>query len=179
MLDRRAAALRLVAFLNSLHVPDGDDHLADERAGLWLAEWLGGGPADLTVEGRSQLRELREGLRQLVVTNSGCPPDAALVARAEEPLRATPLVLELGPEPGLSCHDRSDPAGRAVASVAAAYLAARAGEEWSRIKACAGPDCRWAFVDASRNRSRRWCDMAGCGNRAKNRGWRERQAFRP
>jgi AcrR family transcriptional regulator len=35
-----AEAHRLVAFLNSAHLPDGDDHLADGRAGPWLAGWL-------------------------------------------------------------------------------------------------------------------------------------------
>jgi predicted RNA-binding Zn ribbon-like protein len=39
----------------------------------------------------------------------------------------------------------------------------------SRVRECSGPDCGWLFVDASRNRSRRWCDMAECGNRAKAR----------
>ncbi|HUP20857.1 MAG TPA: ABATE domain-containing protein [Gemmatimonadota bacterium] len=38
-----------------------------------------------------------------------------------------------------------------------------------RIKQCGGHDCSWLFVDASRNRGRRWCDMADCGNRAKAR----------
>ncbi len=33
-------AHRLVAFLNTAHLPDGDDQLADDRAGLWLAAWL-------------------------------------------------------------------------------------------------------------------------------------------
>lgn len=35
------------------------------------------------------------------------------------------------------------------------------------LKRCGNPLCRWVFVDGSRNRSRRWCDMAACGNRAK------------
>lgn len=35
------------------------------------------------------------------------------------------------------------------------------------VKRCGNPLCRWVFVDGSRNRSRRWCDMAACGNRAK------------
>lgn len=38
-----------------------------------------------------------------------------------------------------------------------------------RLKQCGGEDCAWLFVDESRNRSRRWCDMADCGNRAKQR----------
>lgn len=28
-------------------------------------------------------------------------------------------------------------------------------------------DCGWLFLDSTRNASRRWCDMAACGNRAK------------
>lgn len=35
------------------------------------------------------------------------------------------------------------------------------------LKRCGNPLCRWVFIDGSRNRSRRWCDMAACGNRAK------------
>ena len=36
-----------------------------------------------------------------------------------------------------------------------------------RVRQCGGGDCEWLFVDTSRNRSRRWCDMKSCGNRAK------------
>lgn len=49
-------------------------------------------------------------------------------------------------------------------------------EEVRRLKLCDAHDCGWLFVDASRNRSRRWCDMADCGNRAKARRYRERHA---
>lgn len=38
----------------------------------------------------------------------------------------------------------------------------------SRIGRCADDrGCGWLFLDTSRNRSRRWCDMKDCGNRAK------------
>jgi predicted RNA-binding Zn ribbon-like protein len=37
----------------------------------------------------------------------------------------------------------------------------------SRVRACAHPDCVLHFYDTSPKRSRRWCSMAGCGNRAK------------
>jgi predicted RNA-binding Zn ribbon-like protein len=36
-----------------------------------------------------------------------------------------------------------------------------------RIRQCAHPRCVLWFLDTSRNGSRRWCSMAGCGNRAK------------
>jgi predicted RNA-binding Zn ribbon-like protein len=35
------------------------------------------------------------------------------------------------------------------------------------IKSCADPACGWLFLDTSRNKRRRWCDMRDCGNRAK------------
>lgn len=38
-----------------------------------------------------------------------------------------------------------------------------------RVRECAGHPCGWLFLDTSRNRSRRWCDMGDCGNRAKAR----------
>ncbi|MFC2077808.1 CGNR zinc finger domain-containing protein [Candidatus Bipolaricaulota bacterium] len=37
------------------------------------------------------------------------------------------------------------------------------------VRECASNDCNWLFIDTSRNHSRRWCDMANCGNRAKAR----------
>ncbi|MFQ6104300.1 MAG: CGNR zinc finger domain-containing protein [Candidatus Glassbacteria bacterium] len=38
-----------------------------------------------------------------------------------------------------------------------------------RVGECAGDDCEWLFFDVSRNRSRQWCAMEDCGNRAKAR----------
>lgn len=42
------------------------------------------------------------------------------------------------------------------------------------IRVCEGRDCGWLFLDTSRNRTRRWCDMRICGNRAKARRHHER-----
>lgn len=41
--------------------------------------------------------------------------------------------------------------------------------ELARVGGCAGESCDWLYLDTSRNRSRRWCTMADCGNRAKAR----------
>lgn len=46
---------------------------------------------------------------------------------------------------------------------------------WTRLKACANPDCRWVFYDRSRNQQGNWCNMAVCGNRLKNRRLRARR----
>jgi predicted RNA-binding Zn ribbon-like protein len=37
------------------------------------------------------------------------------------------------------------------------------------VRRCANPLCRFTFLDRSRNRSRRWCDPRGCGNRIRVR----------
>jgi len=42
----------------------------------------------------------------------------------------------------------------------------------ARVRACAAHDCGWWFVDDTKNRSRRWCDMKLCGNREKLRRFR-------
>jgi len=42
------------------------------------------------------------------------------------------------------------------------------------VRQCGGRACGWLFLDTSRNRTRRWCDMRVCGNRAKARRHHER-----
>src|SRR5579863_4993869 len=32
-------------------------------------------------------------------------------------------------------------------------------EEMRHLRACEKPDCRWLFLDATKNHTRRWCDM--------------------
>ncbi len=43
-------------------------------------------------------------------------------------------------------------------------------DEAKRVKQCPGlDDCGWLFLDTSKNGSRQWCSMEGCGSRAKMR----------
>jgi predicted RNA-binding Zn ribbon-like protein len=39
--------------------------------------------------------------------------------------------------------------------------------DWTLLKKCANPTCILWFYDTSKNHSRRWCSMEGCGNRHK------------
>lgn len=49
-----------------------------------------------------------------------------------------------------------------------------------RVKKCADYACGWLFLDNSRNKSRRWCDMKDCGNRAKaSRFYKRLKGIRP
>ena len=45
-----------------------------------------------------------------------------------------------------------------------------------RLKVCA--NCRWLFLDESRNRSRRWCSMEECGTAVKKERFTERRRER-
>ena len=47
-------------------------------------------------------------------------------------------------------------------------------EDLDRVRQCGDEECGWLFLDATKNRSRRWCDMNDCGNRAKARRYYER-----
>ena len=108
----------------------------------------------------------REALRALLADKGDAEAIAALNAAAEQ--------AHLGV--------RFDPDGAArlegdglVASLLAIIARAQADGTWARMKACRAEDCRWAFYDRSRNRSRAWCSMSECGNRAKARSYRARQ----
>jgi predicted RNA-binding Zn ribbon-like protein len=49
-------------------------------------------------------------------------------------------------------------------------------DDLKRVKQCPGAgDCGWLFYDTSKNASRRWCSMEGCGSRVKMRNQYARQ----
>ena len=58
--------------------------------------------------------------------------------------------------------------------LATAAVALLLSGEVARVKECAAEECAWLFLDSSKNRSRRWCDMKACGNRAKARHYYHR-----
>jgi predicted RNA-binding Zn ribbon-like protein len=62
-------------------------------------------------------------------------------------------------------------------SLAAAALAAQG--QIGRLQRCAAQGCSDVFVDRSRARGRRYCDMRTCGNRTNVAAYRERQRRTP
>jgi predicted RNA-binding Zn ribbon-like protein len=65
-----------------------------------------------------------------------------------------------------------DPLERVRQEIIRAAAELLTSEALARVRQCAGEDCSWLFVDNSRNRMRRWCEMRACGNRAKVRRFR-------
>ncbi|HET6855637.1 MAG TPA: CGNR zinc finger domain-containing protein [Streptomyces sp.] len=96
------------------------------------------------------------------------------------------LVAAAGTTPRLTDHDGFDwhvhyfAPGASIAD----HLAADCGMalafivvsgEQERLRRCEAPDCRRAFVDLSRNRSRRYCSSRTCGNRLHVAAYRARR----
>jgi predicted RNA-binding Zn ribbon-like protein len=164
----------------------GEDLLDDPAE---LAAWLGRAHAAtpeeveaLSAAGTSdpegtaaavaRLRELAEALRDVFDARlaHAAPSRDALDVIGEhvaEALRGARLeagdgmfALDL-PAPGSSL----DAARLAAARSAASVLGSRT--DLAHLKRCPREDCQFAFVDDSRNQTRRWCDTRLCGNRAR------------
>ncbi|MEU0984180.1 CGNR zinc finger domain-containing protein [Streptomyces griseus] len=96
------------------------------------------------------------------------------------------LVAAAGTTPQLTDHDGYDWHVHYFAPDAslADHLAADCGMalafiivagEQERLRRCEAPDCGHAFVDLSRNRSRRYCSSRTCGNRLHVAAYRARR----
>ena len=127
---------------------------------------------DLPAPGRSgtaELRELRELIAEVFLSIAdGQPPDPAALTsigdRATDALRRRKLIFEHSTQLGRWVNDHPTLLGE-IARNAAELLTSE--HLLPRITAC--NECRWLFLDTTRNRSRRWCDPADCGNRTRQR----------
>lgn len=91
-------------------------------------------------------------------------------------LRASAACLDDSAEcVGVDGMPFGDPARpmRFEAALAVSALSLLSGDAWKKIRICR--NCRWLFVDRSRNASRLWCDMSVCGNRHKAKRHYERR----
>lgn len=162
--------------LNTWRIPDDPPRAPIDVLGGLLADpssadedtpALGADPGD-----EPALREVRDALRRLVEA----PADLAAAAAVDD-LVSVRLAgaLEMGRgSVAASWRPRVDSPD---ARVLVAFLRAVADGDWRRTRAC--PDCRWVFVDRSRNNTRVWCSMGGtgtraCGSAAKMRRYRAR-----
>ena len=71
-------------------------------------------------------------------------------------------------------HGRSD-LTRVLWPIALAAADLLTGPDVDRVRECGNAPCSWLFLDRSRNRSRRWCEMRDCGNRVKVRAFAARK----
>jgi predicted RNA-binding Zn ribbon-like protein len=153
------------AFVNTRNVENRTDD---------LDAWLARHGLRVTSVARRRAADVREALRALLLENNGIEAEVGSAASvlAEAARRAR---LELRFEGGAP---RLVPTAGGVdgmlGGVLVAVAAAAADGTWERLKACRAETCRWVFYDQARNRSRTWCSMEVCGNRAKARAYRAR-----
>jgi predicted RNA-binding Zn ribbon-like protein len=121
--------------------------------------------------------ELREALyRTFMAEILGANPSSADLEVVQSAAREAGSHRVLARTPDgyhLAWPKTSDP-GRVIWPVAIDAVDLLLSVELARVKRCASEDCNWLFRDASKNRSRRWCEMSACGNRAKARRYQER-----
>jgi predicted RNA-binding Zn ribbon-like protein len=154
------------------------DRLDDPR---WLKSYVDRwelGLEDVPQEriGRS-FRELREILRRIVdriVIRKKIPSrDWSLL---DDYLERVPFVRKVqvrGSKAEIIEVPVGDKLDVALATLARSFVETISQEDISRLKTCQNKDCHWVFMDASRNKSRRWCEDT-CGNLMKIRRFRDR-----
>lgn len=134
----------------------------------------------------SQGRELREWLRPVIASwaaeaadgTSGVPASALqhLNAILETDRRYLQLHEADSGVLGLHEHRHWLEAGQLLVPAASAAAELLAAGDPQLVRHCEGAGCTMWFYDRTKAHRRRWCSMALCGNRAKARTHRQRQA---
>jgi predicted RNA-binding Zn ribbon-like protein len=126
---------------------------------------------------------IREALYRIVTavaaTRPPAPADMAALNAALGKASAAARVVPRGDGFAWSWAEGPEGLDRPLWPVVRSAAAMLTSDDLGAVRKCAAANCAWVFMDQSRNRSRRWCDMKVCGNRAKaRRHYRRRRAGR-
>jgi predicted RNA-binding Zn ribbon-like protein len=117
--------------------------------------------------------ELREALYLIgVEVAAGDPAPTAQVERLAKEHAACVARARLMPAEGRyvwSWAPREAAVEAVLGPIALSALATLGQADLTRVKRCEGEKCGWLFFDTTKNKSRRWCEMEICGNRAKQK----------
>jgi predicted RNA-binding Zn ribbon-like protein len=176
------SALRLVRdFVNSVEYQEDDEGWEQPAdLGAWLrGRQLLAGEAEPNTDDLALAKAVREGLRSVLATHAGHDADPVAFGRLDDALAELPVRVSFRAD-GLSLAPAADqPVRRALAGILEAVRASTEDGSWMRLKVCDRDTCRWAYYDYSKNRSGRWCTMAGCGNAVKMQKAHARRAATP
>ncbi|NIN72229.1 MAG: hypothetical protein GTO46_09995 [Gemmatimonadetes bacterium] len=122
-------------------------------------------------------RELREAIFEVFSAKArGAPLPPAAIGTLNQELPKALVRLRLVEDGTGYCWEwkDEDALDRVLWPVVRSAAELLTSDELGRVRECAAETCAWLFLDRSKNRSRRWCDMAVCGNRDKVRRFRQR-----
>jgi predicted RNA-binding Zn ribbon-like protein len=164
-------------FVNSVDIESGEDELTSPEALRdWLAERDLMGPAEpVSASELGRALDVREGLRSLLLVNSGLPPDPEMIEQLDHAVARAGVRMRFRPGAEPALEPEAGGVDGALAQLMAIVAGAVEQGDWQRLKACHRDPCFWAFYDRSKNRSGRWCRMEACGNIEKARAFRERR----
>jgi predicted RNA-binding Zn ribbon-like protein len=165
-------------FVNTRDVETNEDTLdAPEALAGWLIEHdLADAGLRPTLADLRTAHEAREALRELLLANAHEAPTANAAATLDAAARRADLGVGFDADGRADLTSRAGGVAGALGRLLAIVHRAMATGTWERLKACRADDCRYAFYDNTKNRSGVWCTMEVCGNRAKARTYRARQA---
>ena len=166
----------LEAFMNTRSFERDSDEFADPAGtATWLAEHgLLSGRGELDDADLARVVSLRETLRSAMRAHHDRTEDAAAVKTLDELAGDIPMRVSFGPDGASELEPAAGGVDEALGRILAIVHRAQLEGSWQRMKVCPADDCQWAFYDASKNRSGKWCSMAECGNRMKARAYRAR-----
>jgi predicted RNA-binding Zn ribbon-like protein len=116
-----------------------------------------------------QLRDAIQGILSRLARRRPVPVDALALLNLRIAAAGTRRRLQPSPTGFVWVWEKSEEPDQMLDPVAMDTADLLSSRELERLRECAGRDCSRFFIDTSRNGSRRWCSMAGCGNRAKAR----------
>jgi predicted RNA-binding Zn ribbon-like protein len=161
------------------HEPGNPDSLPPDADSLrwWLdAKGLVPGEARAPREDLRWALDVRMALVGKVRENMDEPRDEDAIALLNRAAEHTGLRLCFGCPDDRPIHVDADGVPGAVGRLLGTAFLAELDGRWERFRLCGDPGCSAVFYDRSRNHSGKWCSMSTCGNRAKVRAFRERQA---
>ncbi len=168
----------LRAFLNTREMAEGTDQLASSE-GLrdWMASMgLVGSEHEVAPGDGEWVRAVREALRDVLAAHNGAEVPLDSLSVLNQAATRTPLVAGFDESGNLAMRAAALGAPGAIGRIWSAVLTSQMEKTWPRLKACRRDDCRWIFLDQSKNHSGTWCTSEGCGALMKARAYRRRQA---
>jgi predicted RNA-binding Zn ribbon-like protein len=168
-------------FVNTRDIEEESDELDSPGSLLaWFAsvDLLNEDGATADEKDLERALALREGLRELLVANSGEEIEMVSIGELNRAARSVCLTVRFDHDGRAILEPESSGVSAALGRILAAVVGATDEGTWGRLKVCTNDACQWAFYDHSKNRSGKWCTMEVCGNRMKARTFRQRQTSR-